>query len=414
MRRLILPIVFGTSILASAMTAFADNDHSDTKDHSDIKTIAVFGDAPYGASPSDTVEFSKTPAFIDSINADHHVSLVMHAGDIHSGKQYCTEDYDQSIYDLWTAFRDPLVYTPGDNEWTDCHKPKEGGNVFVNGVPVDYANGDPVANLDLVRSIFFASPGHTLGAEMKVHSQAREFDDAHQSDANYVENVWWDVESGPSRVLFVTLNMPGGSNNDSDIWYGGAITSPAQAQEIQERSGADLRWLDKAFKHARSGNTKAVVIMLQADMWDLDSKQLSDNHLTQYKQFIDSIASHTREFGKPVLLINGDSHFYRSDNPLVQGAPCAVETTVGTATTTCADSVANGVLKGITIADPYDTQPNGYHVANFHRIVVHGNATPSSTPMEWIKLTIDPHGNAPASENAFGPFSWQRVQPALP
>jgi hypothetical protein len=118
-------------------------------------------------------------------------------------------------------------------------------------------------------------------------------------------------------------------------------------------------------------------------------------------------------------LINGDSHLYRSDNPLVQGALCKVEvpsTPIGSKsimTTTCADSVANGALKGLTLADPYDTvQPAGsYNVPNFHRIVVHGAATPAGTDKEYIKLTIDPSANAAASENAFGPFSWTRVHP---
>src|SRR5262245_54097918 len=87
----------------------------------DILSMAVYGDAPYGTKPTDTAEFDATPAFIDSINADPDVRLVMHVGDIHSGKQYCTQDYDQSIYDLWTRFEDPLVYTPGDNETVDCN-----------------------------------------------------------------------------------------------------------------------------------------------------------------------------------------------------------------------------------------------------------------------------------------------------
>ena len=70
-------------------------------------TLAVYGDAPYGTTPTDTAEFAATPAFIDSVNADPDVSLVLHVGDIHSGKQYCTEAYDQSISDLWTSVRGP-------------------------------------------------------------------------------------------------------------------------------------------------------------------------------------------------------------------------------------------------------------------------------------------------------------------
>jgi Calcineurin-like phosphoesterase len=86
-------------------------------------TLAVFGDEPYGTVQGDHAQLDATPAFIDSMNADPDVSTVIHLGDIHSGKQWCTQPYDQSIADLWTRFTDPLVYTPGDNEWSDCHKP---------------------------------------------------------------------------------------------------------------------------------------------------------------------------------------------------------------------------------------------------------------------------------------------------
>src|SRR4029077_2007355 len=112
------------------------------------------------------------------------VSLVLHVGDIHSGKQFCTFAYDQSIYDLFAAFQQPLVYTPGDNEWTDCHKTGEGGGQYnatsgqivyqvdpTTGNLIDYQGGNPAANLDLVRSIFFSDPAFTLGKRRLVLSQ---------------------------------------------------------------------------------------------------------------------------------------------------------------------------------------------------------------------------------------------------
>jgi hypothetical protein len=167
-------------------------------------TYAVYGDAPYGTTPTDTSETAATPAFIDTVNADPRVSTVVHVGDIHSGKQYCTEAYDRQIAGLWSHFADPMVYTPGDNEWTDCHKKAEGGGVYnpttgqidyvtdAQGIPVDYAGGDPLRNLDLVRSIFFAQPGATLGSgSLHTLSQATAYDPAHPEDAQFVENAIW-------------------------------------------------------------------------------------------------------------------------------------------------------------------------------------------------------------------------------
>jgi hypothetical protein len=324
------------------------------------------------------------------------------------------------------------VYTPGDNEWADCHKKKEGGGTYDkasgtvkfikddSGRVINYAGGDPLANLELVRSIFFAPAGKTLGAAMTVHTQAQEFDPAHPSDSAFVENVWFEK----AGVLFVTANIPGGSNNGTDPWYGAPAMSPVQQKLVTDFTGAALRWLDTAFAKAKANGDVAVVILEQADMWDLDGDKMADQHLSEYKPYIDKVAELTTAFAKPVLMINGDSHFYRSDNPLVKGAACKVEvpSTAGSkkpVTTTCADSVANGALKGITEAEPYNIiqvkgQPGfapAYNVGNFHRLVVHGNAMASNTDQEYIKLTIDPSLNAPASENAFGPFSWTRVQP---
>ena len=36
-----------------------------------------------------------------------------------------------------------------------------------NGQPADYAKGDPLANLDLIRVIFFSVPGQSLGGRKK-------------------------------------------------------------------------------------------------------------------------------------------------------------------------------------------------------------------------------------------------------
>ena len=53
------------------------------------------------------------------------------------------------------------------------------------------------------------------------------------------------------------------------------------------------------------------------------------------------------------------------------------------------------------------TQPYGYNVPNFRRVTVHG----STAPLEYLKLNVDAGASASNGVNAFGPFSWKRVQP---
>lgn len=389
-----------TLIIASAIGLLVAIPQSVASAHSDdaaVFTLAVYGDSPYGLNNTDTSQLALTPQFIAEVNADPDVSGVLDVGDIHSGKSFCTVDYDNQIAALWSTFEDPLVYTPGDNEWSDCHKPAEGGGKFnaTTGV-IDfvangsYAQGNPADNLALVRSTFFAKPGRALGSgKLKVTSQAKDYDRHFPTDKNYVENVRWEQHD----IVFVTMNIPGGSNNDDDNWYGTPNKSQAQIDEIAQRTAADIRWLDAAFEYAEDEHAHAVVIMEQADMWDLDGKDPS--HIANYEPFIASIATNTVSFGKPVLLLNGDSHIYRSDNPLSATAPCITESSAGEVACTTNLGLHQQFLG----------------VENFHRIVVHG----SISPLEWLKLSIsDEHEHhTSANPNSFGPFSWTRMNTGL-
>jgi hypothetical protein len=121
-------------------------------------------------------------------------------------------------------------------------------------------------------------------------------------------------------------------------------------------------------------------------MWDPEKGAA---HQAGFEPLVQSIASHTTAFGKPVLMFNGDSHVYRSDNPLSTAASCTLEESAS--------------CTSVAFIHP------GYDVPNFHRVVVHG----STFPFEWLKLTIDPKVNNAVGPNTFGPFSWERIQPQL-
>lgn len=394
-------------------------------------SVAVIGDSPYSIAYRETAQYQAYPAFISAINQDTSVELAIHVGDIHSGKDYCTESYNLDVFNLWKSFNIPLIYTPGDNEWADCHKVKQGGGLYnattgdIDYVSTDgggYARGDPPANLNLIRSIFFPLPGKSLGSKpIETHTQALEYDSAHPADAQFIENTW--VEK--NGVFFISINLPGESNNDTDIWYGTPSMSNAQANEVATRTGANVRWINQAFSQAIANKAIAVVVVTQADLWN--QSFWTKAHLTEYKQFIDAIAAQTVAFGKPVLLINGDSHIYRSDNPLMPGATCVTElpatARVGaalvpaTAAVACSDASVASVMEEYhydvygtpdATTDPYANQPGGYNVPNFHRIVAHTNA---ANPLEYLRLTINPAANAPNGSTAFGPFSWSRIQP---
>jgi len=343
--------------VTAATSAVADLPYYYGSDSMVPTTVAVFGDWPYNQLLLDNAAL-----LVNSVNADRDVSMVIHVGDIHSGSSACTSagilppiatsnpGWNQEIFHRFQQFKDPLVYTPGDNEWTDCHKSKE------------KSSGDPLKELASIRSLFFAKSGHTLGLkEGIVHTQAREFDLAYPSDAQFVENVMWRM----GRVVFVTVNLPG-SNNDTLPWTGVFANPAAQDQEVAQRTAADIRWLQAAFKKAKDEHALGVVIAQQADMWDPEA--VASNELYNYTPYVNQLASMIVDFGRPVLLLNGDSHLYETDHPLAD------------------PTSATGKV--------HNTQP----VPNLTRITVQGS---TNAPAEWLRLTIDP--------SRPGLFSWENV-----
>ncbi len=346
------------SVLASS--AFAHDDDRGDRDGMKPVTLAVFGDWPYSQSLLDNAHL-----LVNSVDADRNVSLVIHVGDIHSGSMPCTSAgilppiatsspaWNQAIYYRFQQFEDPVVYLPGDNEWSDCHKSKQ------------FSSGAPLKELASVRELFFAKPGVTLGRhERQVVTQAQAFDPAHPSDSQFVENVMWQE----SQVIFATFNMPGGSNNDTAPWSGTFADPAAQAQEVADRSGADLRWLQATFNRARDEHARAVVIVLQADMWDPEALAAGGAGLDKYTPFVSALADLTLKFHRPVLLLNGDTHLYLQDRPL---------------------------------ADPTSATGIIHHtpaVPNLMRVVVQGS---TNAPAEWLRLTIDPREAQP--------FKWSNV-----
>ena len=355
------------SLLATSV-ARADDDGRGENESANRTTIAVFGDWPYSAEL-----LQSAPLLVDSINSDPKVRLVLHVGDIHSGSMPCTgvgldptpakavPGWNQGIFDIFQQFKDPVVYTPGDNEWTDCHKNKE------------FATGAPLLELAAVRNLFFPTPGVTIGGrKKKVASQALVDNHQFPGDAQFVENVLWEE----SRVVFVTLNVPG-SNDDGLPWTGGAgnpfLDETARMAEVLGRDAANLRWLDRAFDLAESDDARGVLIGLQADMWDPAAIVPGGDGLNNYDALVQEIATRARHFGRPVLLINGDSHLFETDKPL-SAAFYADPATVG------------------------DFHHVGYAVDNFTRITVQGS---TNKPGEWLRLTIDPHSASV--------FSWENV-----
>ena len=241
-------------------------------------TLAVIGDVPYGTDQE--ASFSE---LIGAVNDDPKVRITAHVGDIKSGSTTCSDERFAAVAGAFATFEDPVVYTPGDNEWTDCHR-------------VNNGSYDPLERLDALREVFFADPGGTLGGRnMRV--------DAQQA---LPENVAWQE----SRVVFATLHVVG-SNNGLAPWSGlGQPTpTPEQLAEVEARTAATLAWIDDTFDRAIASGSLGVVLAMQADTWD-------PTPTSGQQSIVDRIAARTAAFDGEVLLLQGDSHEYVADDPL--------------------------------------------------------------------------------------------------
>jgi hypothetical protein len=293
-------------------------------------TVAVIGDTPYGDR-----QLSELPGLIAAINADTSVTRVVHLGDIKDGVAPCSDQYLQLMRRQFDTFADPVIYTPGDNEWTDCDRRSAGG--FV-----------PTERLARVRQIFFSEPGRTMGKRrgaVRTQAHTRDFQPL-------VENVMWR-EAG---VVFAAVHVVG-TNNDLSPWRLPPTGLESEAHRRERLAEHRFRvlgaqaWLDEAFDWAHATDAAGVVIAMQADMWH---PQAAGGKVALYGfiPVVRRLAERSAGFKRPVLLLSGDSHKLRVSRPLARGS---------------------------AIHEVQTTAPN------LQQIVVSG-----ATTGVWLRLTIDP------------------------
>jgi hypothetical protein len=252
-------------------------------------SFAVIGDTPYGAAAA-----AQFPSQVAQLNADTSLDFVIHVGDIKNGSTVCSDEYFAQIRADFDAFTHPLVYTPGDNEWTDCHRANNGAY-------------NPLERLAKIREVFFNTPGKTLGATMPVTSKA-------------ALGVPENVSFAKNRVSFAAINVPG-SNNSSQPWTGLGKTAqtPEQAAEVRSRTAADIAEVRQTFAQAKQRHDRTVVISQQADMFD-PTYTPTPQDISAFTPLVQALVDEASAFDGEVYLFNGDSHVYNSDRPLASGS----------------------------------------------------------------------------------------------
>lgn len=331
----------GTAVLPGAATAEPSGKPGLNAQHFEL---GLFGDVPYG--PVGRAQF---PALVDSIN-NAKLAFTVFDGDTKNGSEPCYADPHATtdtatpekavadadhpdVYKLalsrFAMLQDPVVYTPGDNEWTDCDRPSTAGG----------AVSDSSDRLAYLRRLSYPTDQSLGQRTLTVTRQS----------AAYPENQRWTY--GPAT--FAVVNVTGSDNNFAD---GGKNGPAAEGQaEYAARNAANLAWIKEVFAAAK--DSAAVMIALQADMWDPTAT------LTHFADTKAELARQAIAFGKPVVLVNGDSHSFESDKPLLDAKGQVIENV--TRVTTFGDAQNHWVSASVDANDP--------NVFTFHQHLVGAN-----------------------------------------
>ena len=265
-----------SAIICALSLLFIQGISAQTNSQNKEFSFFAIGDMPYGGAD----EEAKFLNLIKTINKEKS-AFTIHAGDFKSGSTLCSNEYYQKMLGYFGQFDKPMIYTPGDNEWTDCNRPACG-------------NYDSEERLAYLRKHFFSTTKSFGKQTIDLVSERNT-----KGFEKFVENNRWEYRN----VTFATLHVVGSNNN---------ILPNQPNKEFYERDSANVYWLNETFRLAALNKSTGIVITLQADMF----RPEGDKGFTHLKDVLKKLAV---EFKKPVLLINGDSHALLIDKPFTVG-----------------------------------------------------------------------------------------------
>jgi hypothetical protein len=328
---------------ATARLAFADRPGHRGHGHHGRAAYAIglWGDLPY----NDAQKTVGVPNLVADMNAQR-LAFTVHDGDLKSGSTPCTDDVYTSAKATLNSLRGAAMFTPGDNDWTDCDR--------TPGV-------SSAERLAFERRVLFSAP-FSLG-QRPLRQEVQ--------DPPYVENRRWQV----GAVTYATLDVQGSCNNRCD-------TAPDDA-EWAARDAANITWLRATFAKAKARGSAAVMLIFQADPgWDAsdatrapvrDPKTLAetDGQPDGFQAFLTALREETVAFRRPVVAVHGDSHYFRIDKPLLDAGGARLENF--TRVETFGDHQENGLNDVHWLR--VDVDPSSREVFSFQPQIVPANPT---------------------------------------
>jgi hypothetical protein len=292
--------------------------------------VGLWGDLPY----SDLQATTGVPNLIADMNKSEIVFSV-HNGDLKAGSgtpgsttpTTCSDALYEQALGYFNSLKAPSIFTPGDNDWTDCDRPANGG----------FGSRE---RLDHERSVFFSTPDSFGKHPLEMQVQSAPLCLGVSGPVACVENRRWTFKG----VTYATLNVQGSCNNLCD-------TAPDPA-EWEARNAANIAWLNATFAEATANGSVAIMLIAQANpgfdasdptrapVRDPRTLVQTDGQPDGFHDYLVALRDATVAFGKPVAYVHGDSHYFRVDKPFLDSQGRRLENF--TRVETFGDSAANG------------------------------------------------------------------------
>jgi hypothetical protein len=299
--------------LAAAFLAIAPALASEGEDHDRAQChrhrayqIGLWGDLPYAKIGYGGIDSPKMQALIKDMNRSD-LAFSVFDGDTKDGSSLCTDaNIGSEPARLFGMFEAPVIYVPGDNEWTDCHRVNNGGY-------------NPLERLDYIRKNLQNSPFSFGMRPMRLDRQGP----AGQAQS---ENTRWSREN----VYFVGLNVPGSNNNKinpGDCLSSKSVRTQADCDadnaEYAYRNAKNLAWLSESFATAKAHGSHGIMVVIQADPgfdWPETedvNERLARPGIDGYNDLLDRLVAEAKAFDGQVALVHGDTHYFKVDMPLL-------------------------------------------------------------------------------------------------
>jgi hypothetical protein len=292
-KQVVIVAICGAALLTAIHISSAADDDNDNERDGESYTIGLFGDMPYN-----TLGRAQFPNLLANINASH-VAFSVFDGDLKAGGDGpCSNSLYFTSLANFNTLKQPLIWVPGDNDWTDCW-----GRYGPSTLPYS----DPIERLNFERALFASTP-QSLG--LKTLRLTRQ-------SGGYPENVRWKYRP----VVYLGLNVQGSNDNYPYFGVDGETRPDAEiarerAEEVA-RKAADIEWLRQGFQYAASARAKGVMIIWQADPNFNNEQHLPDTRSWDaFPDYVNALQSFTLAFPGQVALVHGDSHYFKMDKPL--------------------------------------------------------------------------------------------------